>query len=133
VIYHSVNDYYGATRSLLQDLVGPPYRYPDQDVINALNNACAEISRVRPDMFLDLKYQTRLLKGDLRDGVPGLFQVSDITASPAVIVPIPSNYFVPVQWYMSGFLQLYDVADTQDQRGAAFLERFKGQILGLSL
>jgi hypothetical protein len=130
VLYHTVSDYVSAVRSLLQDLIVPE-RYADQDIINALNNCIAEISRIRPDLFLDLKYQTRLLSGDLRDGVPALYATTDIAAG--TVVPIPSNYFLPVQWYASGFLQLYDVTDTQDQRAAAFLERAKSMLMGLSL
>jgi hypothetical protein len=130
VIYHPVVDYYNTVRSLLQDKI-VPYRYADQDIIDALNAAMAAISRVRPDIFLDLKYQTRLWNGDLRDGVPDLFLTSDIVAG--TIVPIPSDYVGPCHWYCAGWLQLYDVTDTQDQRAAAFLERSKSIFLGLSL
>ena len=40
---------------------------------------------------------------------------------------------MPTIWHMAGFLQLYDVADTQDQRAAAMMERAKTMLLSISL
>lgn len=126
MLYHPVSDYMASARSLLQDMVAPD-RYADTDIVNALNNAMAELSRIRPDIFLDLKYQNPLLQGDIRDGTPQLYQAvaSGQSLGPAEVVAIPSAYYMPVIWHMVGFLQLYDVTDTQDQRGAGFMERAK--------
>ena len=62
MLYHPVSDYVATVRSLLQDLIAP-YRYADTDIVDALNNTMAEFSRIRPDMFLDLKYQNPLISG----------------------------------------------------------------------
>jgi hypothetical protein len=126
--YFVVSDYMSATRIALQDLIGPPFRYTDDMIVDALNTAMDEISRIRPDLFLDLKYQTKLKKGDINEGAPGLFSASSETD----IVPIPSKYRRPVQWYMEGLLQLTDVTDTQDQRAQAFLAKFQQQLMTLS-
>lgn len=134
MLYHPVSDYVAAVRGLLQDLI-PPFRYTDLDVVRSLNNCMAEISRIRPDIFLDLKYQNPLVAGDIRDGVPQLYQAvaSGQSLGMAETVAIPSNYYMAVQWHMTGFLQLYDVADSQDQRGAAFIERAKSMFLSIAL
>jgi hypothetical protein len=127
MIYFQVSDYLSATRFALQDLISP-YRYTDDNIVQALNAAMYEISRIRPDLFLDLKYQQPLRRGDTGEGIPSLF-VSTRTTD---MVPIPSKYRLPVQWYMEGLLQLTDVTDTQDQRAQAFLAKFQQQLMTLS-
>lgn len=126
--YQPVSTYVTALRSSLQDLVAP-YRYADTDIYFALNTILGEISRVRPDLFLDLKYMNPLGKGDLGDGLPPLY-VSP--TDDGTLVPVPSKYFNPVIWGMSGWLQLYDVTDTQDQRAGAFLQKFASHFLTLA-
>ena len=115
------------TRLALQDLIAP-YRYTDDSIVGALNAAMFEISRIRPDMFLDLKYQQPIRKGDINAGIPALF----VSTTQTDTVPIPSKYRQPVQWYMEGLLQLLDVTDTQDQRAQAFLAKFQQQLLSVS-
>jgi hypothetical protein len=127
--YQPVSAYVSLVRSSLQDLVSP-YRYADTDIYLALNTILGEVSRARPDIFLDLKYIRPLQKGDLGDGLPPQY-VSPTDDS--TLVPVPSKYFNPVIWGMSGWLQLYDVADTQDQRAGAFLQRFATHLLSLAL
>lgn len=126
--YQPVSAYLTAVRSSLQDMVAP-YRYADTDLYVALNTILGEVSRVRPDLYLDLKYVRPLQKGDLGDGIPPQY------VSPQdddTMVPVPSKYFNPVIWGMSGWLQLYDVADTQDQRAGAFLAKFSSHFLTLT-
>jgi hypothetical protein len=126
--YQPVSAYLTAARSTLQDLVAP-YRYADTDIYFALNTILGELTRIRPDLFLDLKYMSPLQKGDLGDGFPPQY------VSPTdddTLVPVPSKYFNPVIWGLSGWLQLYDVADTQDQRVGAFLMKFSTHFLTLT-
>jgi hypothetical protein len=127
MMYFQVSDYLSATRTALQDLIAPN-RYTDDMVVNALNAAMFEISRIRPDIFLDLKYQQPLRKGDINEGAPSMF----VATRPNDMVPIPAKYRQPVQWYMEGLLQLTDVTDTQDQRAQAFLAKFQQQLMTLS-
>ena len=122
-----VSDYVSTTRLALQDLIAP-YRYTDDSIVGALNAAMFEISRIRPDLFLDLKYQRPIQKGDINAGIPALF----VSTTQTDTVPIPSKYRQPVQWYMEGLLQLLDVTDTQDQRAQAFLAKFQQQLLSVS-
>jgi hypothetical protein len=128
MLYATVEEYIDAVRFLLQDMI-EPYRYPDDKVVDALNMAMFEISRVRPDIFLDLKYQRPLRKGDINDGIPSWFS----SASPNDIVPIPSKYIMPVRWYMEGWLQTTDVTDTTDQRAQAFITKFQMQLMQVSV
>ena len=126
--YAKLQDYVDNTRSLLQDLI-PPYRYSDTDIFNVLNIATAEISRIRPDILLDMKYQQPLRSGDFDDWMPP-------TYSPSMnynkTVPIPGKYISPVLWFMSGYLQVYDVTDTQDQRAQAFMQKFQQHLMTVS-
>ena len=128
--YLSVADVVRIARDQLQDLIGPPYRYEDQQVIDALNTGISEMGRIRPDIFIDLKYQRPLRKGDINEGVPTPFTVDDITA--ATLVPVPSKVLTPLQWYINGWLQLTDNNDTTDQRAQAFLVKFNTELLGLT-
>lgn len=127
--YFQVSDYLAAVRLMLQDLVGPPYRYSDDNIVAALNTAIGEISRVRPDIFLDTKYQQPLpRRGPLNDLVPGIF-VSTRTTD---VVAIPRTYYQPTLWYMEGLLQFYDVDDTQDIRAQSFHQKFLGALMTLA-
>ena len=116
--YNPVTSYVADTRSFLQDLIAP-YRYTDDLIVGALNVAISEAARIRPDLFLDLKYQNRLNKGDIDDGMPALLLANDST-----LVPIPAKYYQPAIWYIAGYLQFFDVADTQDARATAFIQKY---------
>lgn len=138
--YTTATSYVAAARQQLQDLVAP-YRYADGQIIGALNTALAEMGRIRPDIFLDLKYQQRLAKGDYEDGMPGAFSLADIVVNSdgsyntgeGTLVPVPVKYIIPVHWFIAGWLQLFDVTDTQDQRGQAFMQKFQTQLATLSV
>ena len=127
-MYFKVSDYVSATRTALQDVIGPPYRYTDDNIVNALNSAMFEVSRIRPDIFLDLKYQQPLQQGDIDEGAPPLF----ISTRMSAMVPVPGKYRLPIQWYMEGILQFLDMADTQDGRAQAFVQKFQTQLTSLT-
>jgi hypothetical protein len=124
--YFKVSDYLYSVRNMLQDLVGPPYRYSDQQIVDALNTCVGEISRIRPDIFLEYKYQFPLPHRSARnDMTPGLF----LSTRTMDVVPIPRTYFQPSLWYIEGLLQLFDVDDTQDVRAQAFFQKFLGTLM----
>jgi len=127
--YFPVSQYIADTRSFLQDLIGPPYRYSDDNIVTALNDAVGEIARVRPDIFLDYKYLFPLPRqSPINDMVPGLFS----SAKPTDTVPVDRKYYQPIIWYMSGLLQFWDVDDTQDVRGQTFHQKFLGSLMSLA-
>ena len=137
--YVDVTHYVYMARLELQDLI-LPYRYPDTTVVRALNRAVAELSRLRPDILLDLKYQSPLGKGDIDDGIPSQYAITDIGFDSAgnyvegkgTFVPIPSKYISAVEWFMPGWLQFFDVTDTQDQRAQGFLAKFQQHLITLN-
>lgn len=131
-LYNTVTAYVVSIRNRMQDRVAP-YRYTDDQIVDALNVALEETQRIRPDIFLDLKYQQKIQSNDLDDGfISGYYTNSDIAfdgsdnyvPSDGTLVPIPSRYNDPILWYMGGHLQLLDVDDTEDQRGVAFVSTF---------
>lgn len=124
--YFALSVYYDQVRSFLQDLV-PPYRYPDATIFSSINTAISEMARIRPDIFLDLKYQQPLiLAGPYNDGIPALLSA---TPNQNMILPIPQTYFMPVIWYVCGLIQFIDVDDTQDVRAQSFHQKFIGSML----
>jgi|SRR5215469_11958419 len=123
--YFKVSDYMATTRIALQDTISP-YRYTDSRIIDALNSAMFEISRMRADIFLDAKYQHSVATdgSNYGDMIPQLFTTSKTSAT----VPVPSLYRPAVEWYMSAWLQFDDVEDAQDQRAQAFMQKFAGRL-----
>src|SRR5215469_8704254 len=94
--YSTVGAYLFGTRVRLQDLI-PPYRYEDMHIVAALNTALSDAQRVRPDFFLDLKYQNRLAPGDTDDGAPPYYSTDDLVylSDGVTVNPIAGTY-VPV-------------------------------------
>jgi len=137
--YRTVSEYLAVARLGLQDGV-LPYRYPDSTLLFALNIGLAEIGRVRPDIFLDLKYQRPLRKGDTDDGNPPNYSTTDVGLNPdgsynlakGTLVPVPSKYMSALDWFVNGWSQFLDVTDTQDQRAQAFIVKFQAHLTTLS-
>ena len=112
----TVQDYIDRARVLLLDQVAP-FRYPDVDLVEALNMGILEARRLRPELFRDL------FRGALPDYSPTL-----LTAAVA-IDPICRVAFV---YYIVGHAQLRDEENTQDTRAAAFLNKFVAQLTTLA-
>jgi hypothetical protein len=137
--YRTVSDYLAIARLNLQDAVSP-YRHDDNTILSALNIGMGEISRIRPDIFLDLKYQRPLRKGDTDDGLPGAYTPTDVATNPdgtyllgkGTLVPVPSKYVSTVDWFITGWIQFLDVTDTQDARAQGFLAKFQSHLTTLS-
>lgn len=110
----TVADYMTAARTLLLDEV-QPYRYPDTDIVKALNMAVAEAVRLRPDLF----FKT------MRTGA--FTQYS--TASPSTTVDMDHRYRQAVLYYIVGWCQLRDDESTQDARAGLFLTQFTSKFL----
>lgn len=108
----TVSDYVAQARVLLQDTV-PEYRYPDDDLVQGLNLAMLEASRLRPDLFLD------------RD-VPS-YSSDNMDAQ----VVMDNQYRVPLLYYICGNAQLRDEENTQDARATVFLNKFVAQMLSI--
>jgi hypothetical protein len=130
-LYTSSAWYYNRTRLTLQDEI-EPYRYTDDTLTYCLNTAIREITRVRPDIFLDLKYQAPLQKGDTGFGYEGVQFSPPGTPQENILIPIPPLYTQAVIWCAAGMAQFLDVTDTQDQRASGFLQKFSAHLLTLT-
>lgn len=109
----TVQDYIDRARALLLDQ-NEPYRYPDLDLVEALNMGILEARRLRPE----------LLKAYFNTSLPD-FSTSAMSAS----VPIDPMYRVAFVYYICGQAQLRDEENTQDTRAAAFLNKFMSQMI----
>jgi hypothetical protein len=124
----TVADYVADSRTLLQDTV-QPYRYPDADLVEALNMAWLEAARLRPDLALDAKYQGSLPR---RQAAPTNDAPTFTTADMSVSAQVPQPYRQPFLYFMVGQAQLRDTEDTQDGRASAFLSKFVTQLLSIA-
>lgn len=107
----TVQDYVTAARVLLQDTVAT-YRYPDADILAALNFAMIEARRARPDFFIGTT-------------VPSFSTVNSDA------VNIDEQYRLPVLLFVAGYAQLRDDEGTQDQRASTLMAIFKTSLVSL--
>lgn len=106
----TVSDYITDARRLLLDEAAP-YRYPDADLISALNMGITEAARLRPDLF----FKT------LRTGAP-----ANVTSG---AVAVDFRYRTALLNYIIGMAQLRDDEATQDQRAGALMTKFVAQLM----
>jgi hypothetical protein len=109
----TVQEYVDRARVLLQDQVAP-YRYPDDDLVGALNDGILESRRLRPD----------IMSSYFRSTLPE-FSTSNMSAT----VPIDPMYRMTFVYYICGMAQLRDDENVQDSRAAVFLNKFVSQML----
>lgn len=116
-----VSDYIAETRVMLQDTVNSPFRYSDDNILMALNQCMGEIARLRPDILMDVKYQTRLNpQYRLSDNIPPTYT----SANENAVVPVPGQYKLAVLQFMCGMTQIIDTEDTTDARATGFMSMF---------
>lgn len=120
--------YFNRCRVVLQDMI-QPYRYPDDTLDFCINTGIRELTRLRPDLFLDAKYSQPLRKGDISAGYEN---VGVGPSNSQQKVGIPFQYATQLIWFATGMAQILDVADAQDQRAQAFLAKFQQHLLTLS-
>lgn len=117
----TVQAYLDRARVLLQDKLAP-YRYTDDEYVQALNLAVLEIRRLRPDM---MRAYFRA-----EGGLPEYFATpADKLAEKVAVDPM---YRVAVLYYMCGHIQLQDEEDVTDARAAGFINKFNAHLLSLS-
>jgi hypothetical protein len=109
----TVVDYLAQARVLLQDKTYPP-RYPDTELVEALNLAMMEARRLRPDLYL----------GDATT----LFTVPSIGATDPM-GGIDVQYRVPLLYYMVGHAMQRDEEENNENRALSYKQRFSGMLL----
>jgi len=116
----TVGQYLVESRRLLQDEV-VPYRYEDDDLVDALNIALLEARRLRADLFLPAFT------------IPYFAPPADHVAADATLkaksVPLDPMYRQSVVYYIVGRMQLRDDESTMDARAASLLTKFVAQML----
>jgi hypothetical protein len=105
-----VSDYITEARRLLQDTVSP-FRYPDADLIAALNIAVLEARRLRPELFI------------------GRFNTLPTVSTGADAFDIDPMYRPSFVYYIVGRVELRDSEDTKDARASALMNKFVAQLL----
>jgi hypothetical protein len=112
----TVGQYIEESRRLLQDEI-VPYRYPQDDIIDALNIALMETRRLRADLFLPAF------------AMPWFDPA--LTAAPDLSKPVPIDpmYRQSIVYYVVGRMQLRDDESTTDARAASLLTKFVAQML----
>jgi hypothetical protein len=112
----TVVDYLAQARVLLQDKTYPP-RYPDFELVEALNLGMMEARRMRPDIFL----------GD----APTLSTVPSIGATDPMS-QVDVQYRVPLLYYMVGHAMQRDEEENNENRAIAYKQRFAGMLLSVA-
>lgn len=112
---NTVGQYVTESRRLLQD-ERVPYRYPDKDLVDALNIAMLEARRLRADLFITNNF-----------AIPYF----DTTGAPnmAAVVSMDPMYRSTLVYYMVGRMQLRDDEATTDQRASGLMQKFTAQML----
>jgi hypothetical protein len=116
----TVGQYLIEARRLLQDEV-TPYRYPDDDLVDALNIGLMEARRIRADLFLPLFDMPWFDPGPPAGPVPPASLSAPVTLDPM--------YRSSLLYYVCGRAQLRDDEGTTDQRAGAMLTKFTAQLL----
>jgi hypothetical protein len=109
----TVQDYVTEARRLLQDQTSP-YRYPDDDLVSALNLGILTARRLRPDLFLNVS------------------PLPSFSAVDTTVFTMDEQYRVAFIYFIVGHAQLRDEEDTQDNRAAAFIGKFTTQLVTLA-
>lgn len=112
----TVGQYLEEARRLLQDEF-TPYRYEQDDLIDALNIALLEARRLRADLFLPAFV------------IPWFDPLKLTAPDLAKPVPMDAMYRQSLVYYMVGRAQLRDDESTTDARAASLMTKFTAQML----
>jgi hypothetical protein len=113
---NGVQDYIANARKILQDIV-PAYRYPDADLLDALNIVLLEADKMRGDLFVfNVAYNSR----------PPSFSGVDGT-----YVPIEAQFRPSILAGVIGHALLRSQEDSQDAAG--YLALFVAGLTGRAL
>lgn len=101
-------------KSILKDKTDP-LRYPEADILNAINDGLVEARRVRPDLFL---------KQSKKFNVPVLTLDTNV-------LPIEDQFFNAIVYFTVGYLMLRDDEFSVDGFAAAMLGMAKAQLVAV--
>jgi hypothetical protein len=98
-------------RFFLQDET-QPYRYSDDDFVEALNLGLLEAFRLRKDLFLTVETPTEYSSGSMADSIT-----------------LGIEYRMALVYFTCGYVQMADEEDTQDARATVFLNKALSQLM----
>lgn len=99
-------------RGYLQDTV-EEYRYSDDSLIVYLNNAILETRRIRPDAFVNAY-----------DAAIPQFTTADLAAD----LPIDSQFYTAIAYFVAGSASLQDDEHVVDSRATGLLALFSAKL-----
>lgn len=104
-------------RNILNDTIqeSGAFRYSDQELINAFNDALVMARAKRPDVFLDM---------GLRNPVPQY-----ATTDTAVGFPIDVGYYPALLFYVVGRTELKEDTFADDNRATTLMNKFVSLLL----
>lgn len=100
-------------REILQDTNNAQYRYSDQSMINAVNDAILEIQRVRPDLLLGVSFD------------PGDADLNNLT----IELPVATTFFQSLVYMTAGQMMLRDDEFAVDARAVQLLNKGLAQLI----
>lgn len=108
-------------RQVLNDTVpiSGSSRFPDADLIAALNEAILQVRAKRPDAFLGF---------GLRKAIP----VYDLPADAGALFPFDDMFYSPLLFYVVGRSELVEDTFSDDGRAVALMSKFTAQLLKVS-
>ena len=115
----TVGQYLEESRRLLQDEF-TPYRYADDDLVDALNIGLLEARRLRADLFLPLF------------DIPWFDPTKTTAPDLAKKVTFDPMYRQSLVYYIVGRAQLRDDESTTDARAASLMTKFTAQLLTIT-
>jgi hypothetical protein len=116
----------GYARVLLQDTL-VPYRYPDADLINALNAGLLDARRLRPDLFLYTPNDVPFYTAD--NDMLGIPENPPLPTVLDEVVTIDQQYRMALVYFVAGQAQLRDEEEVTDARAAAFTTKFMSMLI----
>jgi hypothetical protein len=108
-------------RNILNDIIqsNGSFRYSDQEIFNAMNDAFQQIRYVRPDACLGI---------GLRNAIPQYNPATDM----AVPFPLPNVYYPAVVFYVVGRIEVKDDTFADEKRAPLLMAKFKQMLLSVA-
>jgi hypothetical protein len=106
----TVGDVKARAKSILKDKVDP-VRYPEADLLNAVNDALLEVRRIRPDLYLSKSFKVAILINDTD------------------VLPVEDFVFNSIVYWVVGTMMLRDDEFSVDGRAMNMINKATGQLL----
>lgn len=101
-------------RRILQDTDDSNYRYPQSELVDAVNDALLEVRRCRPDLLMSSNFNPTFVAEGQVD---------------ATEIPIESHFFQTLVYLTAGYMMLRDDEFSLDSRAVNLLNKGVSQLL----